>query len=42
MKNNYNIEKAKKELKKYRKTLKFNVKDEDLDFDLRKNKSKLK
>lgn len=32
----YNIETAKKELEKYRITNKYNVEDEDLDFDLKK------
>ena len=36
---NYDIEKAKKELKKYRKTNKYNVENEELDFTI-KNKMK--
>jgi hypothetical protein len=37
---NYDIEKAKKELEKYRKTNKYNVANEDLDYTtLKKNNS---
>ena len=42
MKKDYDIEKAKEELEKYRKTFKYNVKDEELNFNLKKSKLKIK